>query len=70
MPSDVSSALAGGHVRSDYDARPRYQRNDYVGWITRAKTDKTRKGRIDRMVAELKRGGVYMGMQHHPSAKA
>jgi len=69
MPPDVSAALKSSHVRDDYEARPRYQRNDYVGWIAGAKSDETRRKRIDQMIAELKRGGVYMGMQHRPSAK-
>jgi len=70
MPSDVKAALSKGSVAKDYAARPRYQQNDYVGWIMRSKLPATRKKRIDQMVAELKRGGVYMGMKHAPSAKS
>ena len=69
IPDDVAAALKSAGVRDDYDARPPYQRNDYVGWITRSKGDETRKKRIDQMTAELKQGGVYMGMKHGPSAK-
>lgn len=69
MPDDVAKALRGGRLRDDYDARPRYQRNDYIGWIIRAKSDATRRKRIGQMVSELKTGGVYMGMTHKPSAK-
>ncbi len=69
MPDDVAAALKFAGVKSDYDARPAYQRNDYVGWITRAKEDETRRKRIDQMTAELKTGGAYMGMKHRPSAK-
>lgn len=69
MPDDVAAALKSGGVSGDYDARPAYQRNDYIGWITRAKGDDTRRKHIDQMVAELKKGGVYMGMAHKPSAK-
>lgn len=69
MPGDVAAAIKSGGVRADYDARPAYQRNDYVGWITAAKTDETRDRRIAKMVSELKKGGVYMGMKHGPSAK-
>lgn len=69
MPDDVRAALKSGGVTADYDARPHYQRNDYLGWITRAKQEETRQKRIDQMVAELKVGRVYMGMTHRPSAK-
>jgi uncharacterized protein YdeI (YjbR/CyaY-like superfamily) len=51
-----------------YEARPAYQRNDYLGWFTRAKLPETRRKRIDQMLDELAQGGVYMGMRHHPSA--
>ncbi|HKR24575.1 MAG TPA: YdeI/OmpD-associated family protein [Allosphingosinicella sp.] len=70
MADDVRAALRDGGVEADYRARPHYQRNDYLGWIGDAKQDGTRDRRIARMVAELKQGGVYMGMTHAPSAKA
>ena len=70
MPDDVGAALSKSGVEDDYRARPHYQRNDYLGWIGRAKQDDTRHSRIAQMVAELKKGGVYMGMKHGPSAKA
>jgi uncharacterized protein YdeI (YjbR/CyaY-like superfamily) len=69
MPADVRAAIAAAKVEADYKARPKYQRNDYVGWIARAKQDATREKRIRQMVAELKKGGVYMGMKHAPSAR-
>ena len=69
MPADVKSALTKGGVAKDYAARPHYQKNDYVGWITRAKLPATRKKPIGQMVAELKKGGVYMGMKHAPSTR-
>lgn len=69
MPDDVATVLAEECVRGDYDARPAYQRNDYLSWIARAKTDVTRERRIAQMVEELRTGGVYMGMVHAPSRK-
>jgi len=53
----------------DYLARPHYQRNDYLGWISRAARDTTRAKRIGQMMDELERGGVYMNMRHEPSRK-
>jgi uncharacterized protein YdeI (YjbR/CyaY-like superfamily) len=69
MPEDVRVALDTHEVSEDYQNRPHYQRNDYLGWIAQAKHPETRQKRIDQMIAELKRGGVYMGMRHTPSEK-
>jgi uncharacterized protein YdeI (YjbR/CyaY-like superfamily) len=69
MPEDVTIALKQSGTRGDYDARPHYQRNDYIGWIDRAKTAETRLKRVSQMINELKQGGVYMGMTHAPSRK-
>ncbi len=52
-----------------YGERPFYQRNDYLGWIGRAKRAETRAKRIAQMLDELEEGGVYMGMDHPPSAR-
>ncbi len=69
MPDDVGDRLRGAGVLADYERRPRYQRNDYLGWIARAKQPATREKRIRQMLDELRAGGVYMKMQHPPSAK-
>lgn len=62
MPDDVAEALAEHGLRAAYDARPPYQRNDYIGWITRAKRTATREKRLAQMLDELARGDVYMRM--------
>ena len=69
MPEDVRHALVAQVVEEDYAARPAYQRNDYLGWIARARTQDTRDRRIGQMVDELRAGGVYMGMTHPTSRK-
>jgi uncharacterized protein YdeI (YjbR/CyaY-like superfamily) len=69
MPDDVHASLVERGVLDDYRARPDYQQNDYLGWIERAKRPETRRKRIDQMLDELERGGVYMKMDHPPSAK-
>ena len=69
MPDDVQQRLVEAALMDDYDARPRYQRNDYLGWIGRARQPATREKRIAQMLDELQLGGVYMGMQHTPSRK-
>ena len=70
MPPDVLAALKRSRLLADYEARPAYQRNDYIGWITRAARDETREQRITQMIDELRRGGVYMKMAHPASAKS
>ena len=70
MPEDVRLAIAERGVRAEYDARPWYQRNDYLGWIARAKRADTRARRLAQMLDELEQGGVYMKMTHAPSRKA
>ena len=69
MPEDIRAALLSANVMDDYEARPAYQRNDYIGWITRAARDETRSKRINQMLEELKLGGVYMNMAHPASEK-
>ncbi|WP_367281804.1 YdeI/OmpD-associated family protein [Ilumatobacter sp.] len=69
MPPDVLAELEARDLVEDYRARPAYQQNDYLGWIERAKRPETRRKRLDQMLDELEAGGVYMKMDHPPSAK-
>jgi uncharacterized protein YdeI (YjbR/CyaY-like superfamily) len=52
-----------------YHARPAYQQNDYLGWIESAKKPETRQKRLQQMLDELEKGGIYMKMKHATSAK-
>lgn len=63
MPADVEQALRERGLESAYAERPPYQRNDYLGWVARAKRDETREKRLHQMLDELERGGVYMNMR-------
>ena len=69
MPNDIAAALKSSGLRADYNARPAYQRNDYIGWINRAKTSETRIKRREQMLTERAQGGIYMGMEHKASRK-
>jgi uncharacterized protein YdeI (YjbR/CyaY-like superfamily) len=69
MPADVKLALEQNGLRADYDHRPAYQRNDYLAWITRAVRPEIRLKRLNQMLDELKKGGVYMRMDHPASKK-
>ena len=41
MPDFIREALTSRGLIDAYLARPDYQQNDYIGWITRAKRDST-----------------------------
>ena len=66
MPDDLAARLETAGLRALYDARPAYQRNDYLGWIARAKLLETREKRICQMLDELRAGDAYMKMKWHP----
>jgi uncharacterized protein YdeI (YjbR/CyaY-like superfamily) len=65
MPADVLSALEERSLMERYRARPAYQQNDYIGWITRARRPDTRRKRLEQMLAELAGGTKYMNMAYH-----
>jgi uncharacterized protein YdeI (YjbR/CyaY-like superfamily) len=66
MPDFMREALAAKNLTAAYDARPPYQRNDYIGWITRAKLPATQQKRLEQMLEELANGNVYMKMAYRP----
>ncbi len=63
MPAFIRDALNRSGMMDAYNSRPPYQRNDYIGWIQRAKLEATRQKRLNLMLDELKRGDVYMKMK-------
>ena len=63
MPDYIREALHTRRLMNAYNQRPPYQRNDYIGWIARAKQEPTRQKRLAQMLDELERGGVYMRMK-------
>jgi len=63
MPDFIREALESRGLMEAYYIRPPYQRNDYIGWITRAKREETRQKRLNQMLDELKKGDVYMKME-------
>ena len=65
MPDFFRDALNARGLMDAYLARPPYQQNDYIGWVTRAKLEATKQKRINQMLDELERGGVYMNMKWH-----
>jgi uncharacterized protein YdeI (YjbR/CyaY-like superfamily) len=65
MPDYVRDALNRRGLMDEYRARPPYQRNDYMGWITRAKKPETRERRLAQMLDELAGGDLYMNMPYN-----
>jgi uncharacterized protein YdeI (YjbR/CyaY-like superfamily) len=66
MPEYMRKALEARGLIEAYNARPPYQRNDYIGWITRAKRPETQEKRLNQMLDELEKGDVYMKMAWKP----
>ena len=66
MPDSIRQALTERRLMDAYHARPDYQQNDYIGWITRAKLDATREKRLAQMLDELEDGQLYMNMKWRP----
>ena len=64
MPAYVKEALQVKGLVDAYRERPAYQKNDYIGWITRAKREATRQKRLAQMLEELERGDKYMKMDY------
>ena len=63
MPDYIRSALSERGLMDAYHARPAYQQNDYIGWITRAKLEATKQKRLNQMLEELEGGKYYMNME-------
>jgi Uncharacterized protein conserved in bacteria len=63
MPDEVLEALLKRNLLAAFESRPPFQRNDYLGWIARARKEETRKKRLDQMLDELEDGDVYMKMR-------
>ena len=66
MPDDVHQAIESRHLMDAYLARPPYQQNDYLDWLSRAARPETRQKRLDQMLTELAGGERYMNMKWRP----
>jgi uncharacterized protein YdeI (YjbR/CyaY-like superfamily) len=69
MPGYVKQALQRRGLMDAYKKRPAYQQNDYLSWIEQGKLQETKQKRLDQMLDELDKGGIYMKMEHPPSLK-
>ena len=66
MPDNIRDALLARGLMDAYHARPPYQKNDYLGWIGRAKRQATKDKRLAQMLDELEQGDLYMKMAYRP----
>lgn len=64
MPDFVRAAIIRRGLMDAFESRPPYQRNDYLGWISRAKRPETREKRLAQMLDELAGGDRYMHMAY------
>jgi uncharacterized protein YdeI (YjbR/CyaY-like superfamily) len=65
MPRNVREVLERRDLVDAFKARPPYQQNDYLGWISRAKREATREKRLAQMLDELAGGDRYMNMPYN-----
>jgi hypothetical protein len=69
MPGNVRTALDKRNLMDAYMARPEYQRDDYLKWISTAAGPAAKQKRLDQMLDELEKGGVFKGEPWTPPAK-
>jgi uncharacterized protein YdeI (YjbR/CyaY-like superfamily) len=62
IPDFVREALLEHGLTGVYEARPDYQRNDYLRRIASARRVETRRKRLAQMLDELAQGDAYMRM--------
>jgi len=70
MPGNVSRALARKNLTDAFRARPEYQRNDYLKWIATAAGPTAKQQRLDQMLDELEKGGLFKGEAWSPPPPA
>ncbi len=63
MTATVRTSIERADLMDAYNARPPYQRNDYLMWIEKAVRIETKEKRIAQMLRELKQGDKYMNMR-------
>jgi hypothetical protein len=69
LPDFVEKSLIDNFLVDIYITRPAYQKNDYIGWITRSKREETKKKRLTQMIRELQENDKYMGMKYQYTPK-
>jgi len=70
MPGNVRGALAKKNLMDAFRARPDYQQNDYLKWIATGAGPATKQERLDQMLDELQKGGLFKGEPWTPPSKS
>ena len=69
MPGQVKGALAKRSLLDTFFGRPQYQQDDYLKWIALAAGPTQKQQRMDQMLDELEKGGVFKGEPWTPPEK-
>lgn len=69
MPGNVRAALEKRNLMDAYLARPEYQKDDYLKWISTAFGPTAKQKRLDQMLDELEKGGLFKGEPWTPPEK-
>lgn len=64
MPGFVKQALKKRELLEAFKKRPIYQQNDYLSWISDAKMQDAKLKRLEQMLDELNKGGIYMDVEY------
>ena len=68
MPGNVKAALAKRELMDAFRARPEYQRTEYLKWIALAIGPAAKDKRLQQMLDELAKGGLFKGEAWTPPA--
>ena len=69
MPGNVRGALQKRKLMDAYLARPEYQKVEYLKWLAVAVGPAAKQKRLDQMLEELEKGGLFKGEPWTPAEK-
>jgi len=69
MPGFVKNALKKRGLLETYKKRPAYQQDQYLGWIDEAKIQDLKLKRLNQMLDELEKGGIFMEKEYLTTEK-
>lgn len=69
MPGNIKAALQKRKLLEAFDARPAYQRDEYLKWVALAAGPAAKQKRLDQMLDELEKGGLFKGEPWTPPEK-